>query len=104
MSGTGGEDDAPDAGTAPEGHGGPAPAAQGGVPPGGGPRARPGDAVGVASFDRRMLEALVCPLTQDRLDWDAERSELVSRKAGLAYPVRDGIPIMLESEARPLDP
>ena len=56
-----------------------------------------------ASFDRRMLEALICPLTQQGLEWDPARSELVSRKAGLAYPVRDGIPIMLESEARTLD-
>ena len=54
-------------------------------------------------LDRRMLEALVCPVSQNGLDWDAARSELVSRKAGLAFPVRDGIPIMLESEARPLD-
>lgn len=57
-----------------------------------------------ARFDRRMLEALVCPVSQDPLEWDAARSELVSRKAGLAYPVRNGIPIMLESEARVLDP
>ena len=56
------------------------------------------------AFDRRMLEALVCPVTQDRLEWDAERRELVSRKAGLAFPVREGIPIMLEDEARRLDP
>ena len=60
------------------------------------PRGEPG-------FDPRMLEALVCPLTQASLEWDAARSELVSRKAGLAFPVRDGIPIMLESEARRLD-
>ena len=53
--------------------------------------------------DRRMIEALVCPLTQGSLEWDAERSELVSRKAGVAFPVRDGIPIMLEAEARRLD-
>lgn len=53
--------------------------------------------------DRRMLEALVCPLTHAVLTWDAERQELISRAAGLAFPVRDGIPIMLESEARPLD-
>ena len=58
---------------------------------------------GPARFDPRMLEALVCPLTQDRLEWDAARAELISRKAGLAYPVRDGIPIMLEGEARRLD-
>ena len=53
--------------------------------------------------DRRMLEALVCPLTHAVLTWDAERQELISRAAGLAFPVRDGIPIMLESEARQLD-
>ena len=51
-------------------------------------------------FDARMLEALVCPLTHAPLEWDAAREELVSRRAGLAYPVRDGIPIMLEAEAR----
>ena len=62
------------------------------------------DAPRPPAFDRRMLEALVCPLTQDRLEWDAGRAELVSRKAGLAFPVRDGIPIMLEGEARRLDP
>lgn len=54
-------------------------------------------------FDRRMLEALVCPLTQAVLNYDAERGELVSRAAGLAFPIRDGIPIMLVSEARKLD-
>lgn len=54
------------------------------------------------AFDARMLEALICPLTHAPLEWDAERSELVSRRAGLAYPVRDGIPIMLETEARRL--
>lgn len=53
--------------------------------------------------DRRMLETLVCPLTHAVLTWDAERQELISRAAGLAFPVRDGIPIMLESEARRLD-
>ena len=53
--------------------------------------------------DRRMLEALVCPLTHAVLTWDAERQELISRAAGLAFPVRDSIPIMLESEARRLD-
>jgi uncharacterized protein len=53
--------------------------------------------------DRRMLEALVCPLTQAPLTYDADRQELVSRAAGLAFPIRDGIPIMLESEARKLD-
>lgn len=53
--------------------------------------------------DRRMLEALVCPVTQAVLTWDGERQELVSRAANLAFPVRDGIPIMLVSEARSLD-
>ena len=62
-----------------------------------------GGADGARGFDRRMLEALVCPATQSVLEWDAERGELVSRRAGLAYPVRDGIPIMLEAEARRLD-
>ena len=53
--------------------------------------------------DRRMLEALVCPLTQGLLNYDADRQELVSRNAGLAFPIRDGIPIMLVSEARQVD-
>ena len=54
-------------------------------------------------FDRRMLEALVCPRTHAPLHYDAERAELVSRAAGLAYPIRGGIPIMLPDEARELD-
>ncbi len=54
-------------------------------------------------FDPRMLEALVCPLTGGPLSYDAERQELVSRAANLAFPIRDGIPVMLESEARPLE-
>ncbi|MCE6952486.1 Trm112 family protein [Cereibacter sphaeroides] len=53
-------------------------------------------------FDRRMLEALVCPVTQGVLSYDAERQELVSKAAHLAFPIRDGIPIMLVSEARAL--
>lgn len=53
--------------------------------------------------DRHMLEALVCPKTQDTLEYDADRQELLSRSAGLAYPIRDGIPIMLVDEARRLD-
>lgn len=52
------------------------------------------------SFDRRMLEALVCPLTHAPLSYDAERQELVSRSAKLAFPIRGGIPIMLVDEAR----
>ena len=53
--------------------------------------------------ERHMLEALVCPMTQAPLSYDAARQELVSRAAHLAYPIRGGIPIMLESEARNLD-
>ena len=53
--------------------------------------------------DRKMLEALVCPVTQAPLSYDAEVSELISRAAGLAFPIRNGIPIMLEDEARKLD-
>jgi uncharacterized protein YbaR (Trm112 family) len=54
-------------------------------------------------FDRRMLEALVCPVTQLGLRYDAERRELVSEAAGLAFPIREGIPVMLVDEARKLD-
>lgn len=53
--------------------------------------------------DRRMLEALICPVTHAVLSYDAERQELVSKAANLAFPIRDGIPIMLVDEARPLD-
>jgi uncharacterized protein YbaR (Trm112 family) len=53
-----------------------------------------------ATFDRRMLEQLVCPVTRAPLSWDADRQELVSRAAHLAFPVRGGIPVMLVSEAR----
>lgn len=55
------------------------------------------------TFDRRMLESLVCPRSQTRLDYDAEKQELVSKKAGLAFPIRNGIPVMLVDEARRLD-
>ena len=54
-------------------------------------------------IDPRLLELLVCPLTRATLEYDAERQELVSRAARLAYPIRDGIPIMLPSEARELE-
>ena len=54
-------------------------------------------------FDRRMLEALVCPQTRAPLTYDAEHQELISKAAHLAYPIRDGIPIMLADEARKLD-
>lgn len=57
----------------------------------------------VADIDPRLLEILVCPLTKGPLAYDRTRHELVSAQAGLAYPVRDGIPIMLVDEARPLD-
>ena len=53
--------------------------------------------------DPRLLEILVCPVTKMRLSYDAERQELVSRAAGLAYPIRDGIPIMLPEEAREIN-
>lgn len=55
------------------------------------------------AVDRRMLEALTCPLTEGPLTYDAERCELVSKSASLAFPIRDGVPIMLVSEARPLN-
>ncbi len=54
-------------------------------------------------FDRRMLEALICPRTQTTLTYDAQKQELVSKAANLAYPIRNGIPVMLVDEARVLD-
>ncbi|MGB0352445.1 MAG: Trm112 family protein [Paracoccaceae bacterium] len=54
-------------------------------------------------FDRHMLEALVCPLTKGSLRYDAERQELISEKAKLAFPIKEGIPIMLENEAREIE-
>jgi uncharacterized protein YbaR (Trm112 family) len=56
-----------------------------------------------AGVDPKLLEILVCPLTKGPLSYDREAQELVSKEAGLAYPVRDGIPIMLVDEARKLD-
>lgn len=53
-------------------------------------------------IDPKLLELLVCPLTKSSLDYDPVRQELISRQAKLAYPIRDGIPIMLPEEARPL--
>lgn len=50
--------------------------------------------------DPKLLEILVCPITRGRLEYDRKAKELVSKKAGLAYPIRDGVPIMLEDEAR----
>jgi len=55
------------------------------------------------SPERRMLEALVCPQTHNTLTYDPDRQELVSKAARLAFPIRDGIPIMLLDEARSLD-
>ena len=60
------------------------------------PPTRPG------TVDPRLLEVLVCPVTKASLVYDAEANELISRTARLAYPIRDGIPIMLPEEARPL--
>ena len=57
-----------------------------------------------ASVDPKLLELLACPLTKGPLTWDPERGELISRVAKLAYPVRDGIPVLLPSEARTIDP
>ncbi|MBT3660920.1 MAG: Trm112 family protein [Rhodospirillaceae bacterium] len=54
------------------------------------------------AVDPKLLEILVCPLTKGPLEYDRESQELISRKAGLAYPIRDGIPIMLADEAREL--
>ncbi len=55
------------------------------------------------AIDPKLLEILVCPLTKGPLEYDRERGELISRKANLAYPIRDGVPIMLADEARRLD-
>ena len=59
--------------------------------------------VEAAKVDRKLLEILVCPLTKGPLEYDSERQELISRQARLAFPIRDGIPIMLVDEARQLD-
>ena len=55
-------------------------------------------------IDRKLLEILVCPLTKGPLRYDAAAQELISDQARLAYPIRDGIPVMLEEEARRLEP
>jgi uncharacterized protein len=54
-----------------------------------------------SSVDRKLLELLICPKKRVPLKYDAAKQELISEQAGLAYPIRDGIPIMLEEEARP---
>jgi uncharacterized protein YbaR (Trm112 family) len=56
-----------------------------------------------SSIDPRLLEVLVCPLSKTTLEYDRARQELISRAARLAYPIRDGIPIMVPDEARPLE-
>jgi len=53
-------------------------------------------------IDKRLLSILVCPVTKAPVEYDQENDELICKASGLAYPVRDGIPVMLESEARPL--
>ena len=55
------------------------------------------------TVDRKMLEALVCPLTRNLLVYDREAQELISKAAGLAFPIRNGIPVMLVDEARALE-
>lgn len=55
------------------------------------------------SVDPKLLEILVCPLSHVPLRYDADKQELISDQAGLAYPIRDGIPVMLPDEARPLE-
>ena len=62
-----------------------------------------GPAGPAGQIDRRMLEFLVCPVTRGRLVYDAERQELVSKGAGLAFPIQNGVPLMLVDEARALD-
>jgi hypothetical protein len=57
---------------------------------------------GGSKVDPKLLEILVCPVTKGPLEYDAAAQELISRQAGLAYPIRDGIPIMLQDEARRL--
>ena len=56
-----------------------------------------------SGVDPKLLEILVCPLTKGPLEYDKVKGELISKQANLAYPIRDGIPIMLVDEARPLD-
>ncbi len=57
----------------------------------------------VSNVDPKLLDLLVCPLTKGRLSYNRERSELISESAKLAYPIRDGVPIMLISEARRIE-
>ncbi|MEM0976330.1 MAG: Trm112 family protein [Pseudomonadota bacterium] len=57
----------------------------------------------VSEIDRKMLEALICPVTQGPLEYNSDAQELISPKARLAYPIENGVPIMLPDEARKLD-
>ena len=66
--------------------------------------AAPETAAPKTRVDPRLLEILVCPLTKTTLEYDAQAQELISRAAKLAYPIRDGIPIMLPEEARSIEP
>ena len=59
---------------------------------------------GAGDVDPKLLEILVCPVTRGELTYDREAGELISQSAGLAYPIREGVPIMLPDEARKLDP
>ena len=61
------------------------------------------DRPAAGAIDPKLLEILVCPLTKGTLEYDADKQELISRRAKLAYPIRDGIPIMLPEEARKID-
>ncbi|MEO1101480.1 MAG: Trm112 family protein [Pseudomonadota bacterium] len=61
------------------------------------------DTTRASGVDPRLLEVLICPIARTPLEYDRETDELISKKAGLAYPIRNGIPIMLEDEARMLD-
>lgn len=67
------------------------------------PQAPTSEAIEPTRIDPRLLEILVCPQTKTVLEYDAAAQELISRAAGLAYPIRDGIPIMLPEEARPIE-
>ena len=67
------------------------------------PTDRPAGGIDPKRIDPKLLEILVCPLTKSTLEYDADKQELISRAAKLAYPIRDGIPIMLPEEARRLD-
>ena len=78
------------------------PAAAGGDK-GSGDTAKGEDAPAARPFDPKLLEILVCPLTKTSLDYDAQRQELISRAARLAFPIRGGIPFLVREEARQLD-